>query len=88
MDGATLSRCQDCGANTRVQIGDRIWCLSPSHPPTELPISLSQSELISTVRGLTHTHRPYPITQLIRDIEELTPEHLDLWARRQAGTGH
>jgi hypothetical protein len=45
--------------------------------------SLSQSELVATLRGQLHTGGAYTLEQLIHDVENLTPRLLDLAAQRQ-----
>ena len=76
-----IGRCPDCGAETFIDLGRR-WCLNPEHPVTEAPPEISQSQIVSTVRGHTHVSRPYPISQLAHDIANLRPELLDSWALR------
>lgn len=50
---------------------------------------LAQGEIAQVLRGHLHTRTPYAVTQLIADIEALSPALLDVWAvRHRREHGH
>ena len=54
----------------------RGWRFTGTPDPAK-PFGLSLSEIVATLRGSMHTARPYPMEQLIADLEALTPARLD-----------
>lgn len=66
----------DTESQRRILVDVRGKVFEQADPVRDL--GLSQSEIVATLRGQMHTGRPYSLEQLIHDIENLTPERLDL----------